>query len=414
MGNLSVRSEEKLNLQVMPELSESEYQELKADIEERGVQVPVELDEEGNILDGYHRVKVCNELGISDYPTIIRYGMTDEEKRLHARKLNMARRHLNGEQKRELIAAQLRETPEWSDRQIAKGFGVDHKTVGAVRKGSESTGEIPQLEKRIGADGKERTSRKRPVAIFSQDARGTQRTFDLLSAVEDRPDQKEQLVTGRASVDQISRSIRKDERRQERIQRLQALTEEPIPELGKMGKFPIIYADPPWRYEHSASPSREIENHYPTMAIEEICSLPVNEIATQDAVLFLWATSPKVAEAVKVIETWGFDFRTCMVWVKDRIGPGYYARQQHELLFIAIKGNPPTPSESDRHSSVIQAPRREHSQKPDEVYEIIEAMYPELKKVELFAREKRYNWGVWGYEAFAYSQDTQKLHDQGR
>ena len=82
----------------------------------------------------------------------------------------------------------------------------------------------------------------------------------------------------------------------------------------------MIYADPPWRYEHVKTESRAIENQYPTMDLDAICALPVRDIATDDSVLFLWATSPKLAEAMRVIDAWGFTYRTCMAWVKEKIG----------------------------------------------------------------------------------------------
>lgn len=162
-----------MDYQVMPDLCDDEYRELKEDIARRGVMVPVEFDEYGNVLDGHHRLKVCEELGIKDYPKVIRAGMTEEEKRTHARKLNMARRQLSQEQRRELIRQQLRETPEKSDRQIAAGLGVTNKTVAAQRKGLERTEEIPQLKTNIGADGKERPRQvqRKPVSIFNPSKR---------------------------------------------------------------------------------------------------------------------------------------------------------------------------------------------------------------------------------------------------
>lgn len=142
--------------QVMPDLTTEEYGELKADIQARGVMVPIEFDEDGNVLDGHHRLQACKELGIIEYPSIIREGLTEEEKRTHARKLNMARRHLTQEQKRELIRQQLKETPEKSDRQIAAGLGVGHATVSRHRESLESSGELSHWDSSIGADGKER------------------------------------------------------------------------------------------------------------------------------------------------------------------------------------------------------------------------------------------------------------------
>lgn len=139
--------------QVMPPLSPEEYEELKADIKERGVMVPIEFDEDGNTLDGHHRLRICAELGITEYPKIIRSGMTEEEKRTHARKLNMARRHLNRAQKQELIQEELKEHPQKSDRQIAASLGIDHKTVSRQREQMESIGEIPQCDRKT-SDGR--------------------------------------------------------------------------------------------------------------------------------------------------------------------------------------------------------------------------------------------------------------------
>ena len=153
---------ERQDYQVMPPLSAEEYAELKEDIRQRGVMVPIEYDENGNVLDGHHRLKICAELGITDFPKVIRAGMTEEEKRTHARKLNLARRHLNREQKQDLIREQLRETPEKSDRQIASRLGVDHKTVSAKREELESIGEIPQCNRQT-SDGRTYPAERKPV-----------------------------------------------------------------------------------------------------------------------------------------------------------------------------------------------------------------------------------------------------------
>ena len=119
--------------------------------------------------DGYHRVQICEELGIKDFPYLIRRGLTEEEKIAHARRLNLTRRHLSQEQKRELIREQLKETPEKSDRQIAKDLGVSNPWVSKVRKEMEQTGELLMVNSSIGADGKERprqVERKPPAPIY--------------------------------------------------------------------------------------------------------------------------------------------------------------------------------------------------------------------------------------------------------
>lgn len=166
--------------QVMPDLTAEEYAELKSDIAARGVMVPIEFDEHGNVLDGHHRLRVCSELGIKEYPKVIRAGMTEAEKRTHARKLNMARRQLNREQKQALTREQLKETPEKSDRQIAAELGVSQPTVSAQRKKMEENGELIKVISSVGADGKTRPRQverkpapkpvpefRKPVSVFN-------------------------------------------------------------------------------------------------------------------------------------------------------------------------------------------------------------------------------------------------------
>jgi ParB-like chromosome segregation protein Spo0J len=112
-GVMDIKDERKY--QTMPDMPLHQFEALKEDIQERGILTPIDIDEEGHILDGHHRYRACKELGITDFPTIIRPGLTEEEKRLFARKSNMMRRHLNRKQIRELITAQLKETPRWAE-----------------------------------------------------------------------------------------------------------------------------------------------------------------------------------------------------------------------------------------------------------------------------------------------------------
>src|SRR5262245_38179880 len=109
-------------------------------------------------------------------------------------------------------------------------------------------------------------------------------------------------------------------------------------------------------------------------------------------------TVPHLRESFQVLDAWGFEYKTNIVWVKDKIGLGYFVRNQHELLLVAARGDMPLPSPANRPPSVISAPRREHSRKPDEAYEIIERMYPTLPKIELFARQTRSGWAAWENE----------------
>jgi N6-adenosine-specific RNA methylase IME4 len=171
------------------------------------------------------------------------------------------------------------------------------------------------------------------------------------------------------------------------------MTETPLPE----GKFNVIYADPPWKYEFAQSGNREVGKEYPTMELDDICKIAVP--AADDAILLLWVTVPKLREGMKVVEAWGFEYKTGMVWVKGgKIGMGYYVRSKHELLLIATRGKFGPPAEDCRPESIIIADRGKHSEKPAVVYELIEKMYPGHKYIELFARSKRDGWTSWGNE----------------
>ncbi|MHA1287760.1 MAG: MT-A70 family methyltransferase [Candidatus Thorarchaeota archaeon] len=158
----------------------------------------------------------------------------------------------------------------------------------------------------------------------------------------------------------------------------------------------VLLADPPWRYDFAVSKTRRIENQYPTMEIEDICDLKPE--TADDAILFLWATAPKLLEAIKVMKEWGFTYKTNIVWIKDKIGMGYYARSQHELLLIGTKGKISPPIPENRKSSIINGKRTKHSKKPPIVHSYIERMYPDGIFMEMFARDRREGWGAWGNE----------------
>jgi N6-adenosine-specific RNA methylase IME4 len=167
-------------------------------------------------------------------------------------------------------------------------------------------------------------------------------------------------------------------------------------------RYPLIYVDPVWHFQNYGEATGlhgAAAEHYPTMLTAEICALPVGDVATADAVLFLWTTNPHLPDALQVLGAWGFMYKTNIVWVKDKAGLGFFVRGQHELLIIATRGDFPAPLPAARPPSVITAARREHSRKPDEVYELIERMYPSLPKIELFARHARPGWDTWGNQA---------------
>lgn len=211
----------------------------------------------------------------------------------------------------------------------------------------------------------------------------------------------EKVKAGEMTVIEAAKEIRQaktEQRREERLEKIVEISQGNV-ELKTDIRYPVLYADPPWRYDYAETDNRAIENQYPTMAIEDICALPIADLATPDAILFLWGTSPKLVEALRVIESWGFTYRTCAVWNKQKIGMGYYFRQQHELLLVATRGSIPAPPPDARPASVFSEARSEHSAKPAQFAEWIEAMYPTLPRMELFCRSPRDGWATWGNQS---------------
>jgi N6-adenosine-specific RNA methylase IME4 len=166
-------------------------------------------------------------------------------------------------------------------------------------------------------------------------------------------------------------------------------------------KFGVILADPPWRFavRSELGMDRSADNHYPTQNVEDICELDIPSVAADDCVLFLWATVPMLTEALEVMYAWDFNYKSQCVWVKDKIGTGYWFRNKHEILLIGTKGNVPAPAMGTQWASVVEAPVGVHSAKPEEFYRLIETYYPNLPKLEMYARSPREGWSVAGYEA---------------
>jgi len=168
-------------------------------------------------------------------------------------------------------------------------------------------------------------------------------------------------------------------------------------------RYGVILADPEWRFEpysRETGMDRAADNHYPTSITEVIASRDVRSIAADDCVLFLWATVPMLPQAMLVMLTWGFEYRSHYIWLKDKIGTGYWNRNKHELLLIGTRGKVPAPAMGTQWHSVIEAPRGEHSEKPEIFLRMIEEYYPTLPKIELNRRgPARPSWDAWGFEA---------------
>jgi N6-adenosine-specific RNA methylase IME4 len=188
---------------------------------------------------------------------------------------------------------------------------------------------------------------------------------------------------------------RREERIEERTRKVRA-AQRNRKRRQPVGPFDVILADPPWPYNFSETDARKITNQYNIASLEDIFKHSPN--SSDNAILFLWGTAPKLPEALKVMEQWGFTYKSCAVWDKEVIGMGYWWRIQHELLLVGTKGSPGTTPECERVSSIFREKRTKHSVKPTCVYEWIERAFPDRSRQEMYQRKPRPGWAGWGDE----------------
>jgi N6-adenosine-specific RNA methylase IME4 len=213
------------------------------------------------------------------------------------------------------------------------------------------------------------------------------RKTDLLRLARMEPNQQEQIVDKIVSGEADTINHAKKILAAENVKSVE------LPE----GKYRVIYADPPWQYGGCMNPDAGMaaDLQYPTMPLDEIAALPVADLAADNAVLFLWTTSPLLQDSFTIINAWGFQYKASFVWDKVKHNFGYYNSVRHEFLLVCTKGSC-TPDNSKLYDSVQSIERTEHSKKPEEFRQIIDDLYPSGPRIELFAREPADNWQSWG------------------
>jgi N6-adenosine-specific RNA methylase IME4 len=174
-------------------------------------------------------------------------------------------------------------------------------------------------------------------------------------------------------------------------------------------KYTIIYADPPWKYtqDKKSNNFRAVTSqYYNTMSTQDICNLPIKDISKKESICFMWATFPQIKEALKVMEAWGFEYKTvAFVWIKkckksnkNAWGMGFYTRSNAEICLLGISPKSKKQNLIKNHSvhQVVETIRREHSRKPDEIRDLIIKLCGDVSKIELFARQNVEKWDSWG------------------
>jgi N6-adenosine-specific RNA methylase IME4 len=172
-------------------------------------------------------------------------------------------------------------------------------------------------------------------------------------------------------------------------------------------RFSTVLVDPPWRFANrtgKVAPEHQRLRRYPTMALDEICALPVADLAEPKSHLYLWCPNALLPDGLTVMKAWGFAYKTHLVWLKvrkdggpDGRGVGFYFRNVTEVLLFGVRGRLRTLAPGRRQVNLLATRKQEHSRKPDEAYPLIEACSP-APRVELFARSPREGWSSWGDE----------------
>lgn len=351
---------------LFPMMSLNQHKALVDDIKHNGLLTPL-TRYEGKIIDGRNRWLACKEAGVHPRVTDLPDGVDPLTFVVSA---NFSRRHLS-ESQRALAAARIQghEVSRDDAKATFKVTAASLKQAETVLKhGTEALIESVEHD-RI------------PVSIAAKLATMPEEVQN--EAVDLKPKEL--------------RSIIKKTMRIKKTVKLAKATKLAGEKLGHT-VYGVIYADPPWKFEpwSANGMDRAADNHYDTMTTDSIKEMEIP--SADNAILFLWSTVPMLPAALDVMNAWGFTYKSNFVWVKDRVGTGYWNRNKHEMLLVGTKGNVPSPDPSERVDSVFEEVVGEHSAKPDAVRDMIRDAYPALPKIELFAREKHVGWHAHGNE----------------
>ena len=359
---------------IFPMMDEDALTELANDIRANGLLEPI-TTYEGKILDGRNRYIACHMAEVE--PRFESY--IGDDPICYIISMNLKRRHLN-ESQRAMIGARLANMPSGartdlaqicarSQEQAAEMMGVSRRSVQSAHSVQQDG--IPELIALVNG-GNIAVSQAAKIAKLSEEAQQT--VVTIIVDEEIRP--------------------------QEAIRRAKAESFAQREAAMPSGKYRIIYADPPWHYQDKLTEDYgPALHHYPSMRLQELCELPIEEIASDNAVLFLWATSPMLEDVFEVIRAWGFEYKTSFIWDKVRHNFGHYNSVRHEFLLICTRGSC-TPDVAKLFDSVQTIERSDvHSEKPEQFRNIIDTLYPHGNRIELFARKAVDGWTSWGNES---------------
>ncbi|MDD3586778.1 MAG: MT-A70 family methyltransferase [Thermoguttaceae bacterium] len=364
--------------------------ELAQSIRNVGLINPITITADRQLVAGAHRLEACKSLGMSDISCIIFDG-SDLQKELAEIDENLVRLELDPISIGEL-AIRRDEILDALGQRAKSGTNVKNSRTGTPGGPVPKTTE--DVANEIGISKSTLKENKQLARDLTPKAKDVVRQSDVskkdaLKLARMKPEEQnklaEKLSNGEAkSLVDAKRLVVKE-------------TMEEPESLSADIKYRVIYADPPWSYGNKLVDGYgAAENHYPTMSLEELCNLPVIDMTEENAVLFLWTTSPLLEECFQVIRSWGFKYKTSFVWDKVKHNMGHYNSVRHELLLVCTKGSCTPDVQKLFDSVVVQERSDRHSEKPEVFREIIDTLYTHGKKLELFARKTVPGWDVWG------------------
>jgi N6-adenosine-specific RNA methylase IME4 len=404
---------------VLP-FSESLVKELAADMAVRGYDPahPITLYN-GEILDGRHRWSAAQMSGVK--PTF--YAVPPDDNPWEVARAANKRRHLSElERLTYERAMQLGSEAHLAQQQQLQLAANAARSAAAVAQHAVSKPWAGETKPRDGAPANAgRPSNVTPIRKPAQpDAKRSNEARDLAQRAGVTPAQAErylkierEVATGKvpnvldptskikpATVGQAQALI-KQAHKHELAEELAA---KPLPQV--TGTFDVIVIDPPWQYQKRAEDvTHRGRNPYPDMSQEQILALPVSARSNLNCVLWLWTTNAFMEDAFECLRTWGFQNKTILTWAKDRMGTGDWLRGKTEHCLLAVRGKPTVLLTNQ--TTLLEAPLREHSRKPDEFFKLVETLCPGAK-LEMFAREPRSGWQVWGAETEKFICDVSK------
>ena len=331
------------------------------------------------VVDGHNRYEICRKHNI-DFKTLPYEFESDQEAKIWIIDNQKGRRNITDGWK-------------WELAQIKKAILIEKGKLNiSANKGGTTT--LSQVDKEAGHN-----TQKELAKELNWSTGKVAMADKVWKETDDYT--KEKIKKGEETISGAYRKLteqnRKKELKERRIERINNYKEMEIPDR----VYRIIYADPPWKYndkcEGGGVQGGGVEiRHYATMTIDDLCNIKLPQIDA-DAVLFLWVTSPLLEDAFKIINSWGFKYKSSFVWDKVKHNMGHYNSVRHELLLICTKGSC-TPDNVKLFDSVQSIEKTEHSKKPEEFRNIIDTLYPYGNRIELFARVKVENWDAWGNE----------------